>query len=190
MCIRDRIRSSIENADNVNKLADEKLQNYEAKIANVEMESRQMLKAARDEAKVQAKEIVDSANEKARNLIDHSQKEIRREQYNACLLYTSPLENEIVVNKTTDSVTTGTNYLTLLQFMGIETVVVTGIVTDQCVASTVRGLADAGLKVICVEDACAAGSQELHDAELKIMSVIYCDVLSTDETIALIRKNL
>ena len=79
----NEIRSSIENADNVNKLADEKLQNYEAKIANVEMESRQMLKAARDEAKVQAKEIVDSANEKARNLIDHSQNEIRREQYNA-----------------------------------------------------------------------------------------------------------
>ncbi|WP_419024747.1 F0F1 ATP synthase subunit B [Emergencia sp.] len=79
----NEIKSSIENADNVNKLADEKLQNYEAKIANVEMESRQMLKAARDEAKVQAKEIVDSANEKARNLIDHSQKEIRREQYNA-----------------------------------------------------------------------------------------------------------
>ena len=59
-----------------------------------------------------------------------------------------PLEDEIVVNKTTDSVTTGTNYLTLLRFMGIETVVVTGIVTDQCVASTVRGLADDGFKVI------------------------------------------
>ena len=102
----------------------------------------------------------------------------------------APMKNEIVVNKTTDSVTTGTNYLTLLQFMGIETVVVTGIVTDQCVASTVRGLADAGYKVICVEDACAAGSQELHDAELKIMNVIYCDVLTTDETIALIEKNL
>lgn len=101
-----------------------------------------------------------------------------------------PLENEIVVNKTTDSVTTGTNYLTLLQFMGIETVVVTGIVTDQCVASTVRGLADAGFKVICVEDACAAGSQELHDAELKIMSVIYCDVLTTNETMELIGKKL
>lgn len=102
----------------------------------------------------------------------------------------APLENEIVVNKTTDSVTTGTNYLTLLQFMGIETVVVTGIVTDQCVASTVRGLADAGYKVICVEDACAAGSMEHHDAELKIMSYIYCDVLTTDETINLIEKNL
>lgn len=100
----------------------------------------------------------------------------------------APLPDEIVVNKTTDSVTTGTNYLTLLRFMGIETVVVTGIVTDQCVASTVRGLADDGFQVICVEDCCAAGSMEHHDAELKIMSVIYCDVMSADETIEVIEK--
>ncbi len=102
----------------------------------------------------------------------------------------APLENEIIVNKTTDSVTTGTNYLTLLRFMGIETVVVTGIVTDQCVASTVRGLADDGFKVICVEDCCAAGSMELHNAELKIMNSIYCEVMSTEETIDTIEKYL
>ena len=102
----------------------------------------------------------------------------------------TPLDNEIVVNKTTDSVTTGTNYLTLLRFMGIETVVVTGIVTDQCVASTVRGLADEGLQVICVEDCCAAGSMELHNAELTIMNTIYCEVLSTDENIYTIKKFL
>jgi nicotinamidase-related amidase len=68
--------------------------------------------------------------------------------------------------------------------------VVTGIVTDQCVASTVRGLADDGFKVICVEDACAAGDMELHNSELKIMNVIYCDVLSTDETIKIIKDSL
>ena len=102
----------------------------------------------------------------------------------------TPIENEIVVNKTTDSVTTGTNILMLLRFMEIETVVVTGIVTDQCVANTVRGLADDGFHVICVEDCCAAGSQELHDKELEIMNVIYCDVLNTDETIDLLEKNL
>ncbi len=101
-----------------------------------------------------------------------------------------PMPNEIVVNKTTDSVTTCTNYLTLLRFMGIETVVVTGIVTDQCVASTIRCLADEGLHVICPEDACAAGSQELHDQELRIMNIIYCDVLSTDQTIDIIKKYL
>lgn len=102
----------------------------------------------------------------------------------------APITGEIVVNKTTDSVTTGTNYLQLLRYMGIETVVVTGIVTDQCVASTVRGLADDGFKVICVEDACAAGDIELHKSELKIMNIIYCDVLSTEETINLLKNNM
>ncbi|HML35827.1 MAG TPA: cysteine hydrolase [Bacillota bacterium] len=102
----------------------------------------------------------------------------------------TPRPGEIVVNKTTDSVTTGTNYLQLLRYMDIETVIVTGIVTDQCVASTVRGLADDGYKVICVEDACAAGDAALHESELKIMNIIYCDVLKTDEVIDLIEKNL
>lgn len=97
-----------------------------------------------------------------------------------------PHKNEIVVNKTTDSVTTGTNYLQLLRNMGIKTVVVTGIVTDQCVASTVRGLADDGFQVICVEDCCAAGSMALHNAELTIMNGVYCNVLNTDEVLELI----
>lgn len=102
----------------------------------------------------------------------------------------APMENEIVFNKTTDSVTTGSNILMTYRFMGIETVVVTGIVTDQCVASTVRGLADDGLKVICVEDCCAAAAMEHHEAELKIMNMIYCDVMTSDETIGTIKKFL
>ncbi|EKN65649.1 hypothetical protein BABA_19491 [Neobacillus bataviensis LMG 21833] len=101
-----------------------------------------------------------------------------------------PLEDEIVVNKTTDSVLSGTNYEFLLRNMGIETVVCTGVVTDQCVASTVRSLADAGFEVILVEDACCAATQALHDAEIMIMNQIYCEVMSTDETIRLISNQM
>ena len=100
----------------------------------------------------------------------------------------TPLEDEIVVNKTTDSVSLGTNYTQILHNMGIDTVIVTGVVTDQCVASTIRVLADQGFRVICPEDSCAAATQELHEAELRIMNVIYCTVLSTDETIQLIEE--
>lgn len=102
----------------------------------------------------------------------------------------TPLPGEIVFNKTTDSVVAGTNYSRVIRNLGIETVVVTGIVTDQCVAGTVRGLADDGFKVICVEDACAAGSMELHDAELKIMNNLYCNVLSTKQTIDVLEGKL
>lgn len=101
-----------------------------------------------------------------------------------------PLEDEIVVNKTTDSVLSGTNYEFLLRNMGIETVVCTGVVTDQCVASTVRSLADAGFEVILVEDACAAATQQLHDAEIMIMNHIYCQVMSTNEVIELISDEM
>jgi nicotinamidase-related amidase len=98
----------------------------------------------------------------------------------------APLPEEIVVNKTTDSVVSGTNYSRLISNLGIDTVICTGIVTDQCVASTVRGLGDDGFRVITVHDACAAATMELHDAELKIMNHLYCHVLSTDETIELL----
>lgn len=102
----------------------------------------------------------------------------------------APLPGEIVVNKTTDSVTAGTNYLNLIRNLGVETVVVTGIVTDQCVGATIRGLADAGYQVVCVEDCCAAGTMELHDAELLIMNLLYCTVLSTDQTIDVLEGRL
>lgn len=101
-----------------------------------------------------------------------------------------PLADEIVVYKTTDSVVAGTNYAHLLRNMGIRHVVVTGIVTDQCVASTVRSLADEGFDVILVEDCCAAGSQELHDAELRIMNKIYCEIMSTDQVIEFLSRKL
>jgi len=102
----------------------------------------------------------------------------------------APLPDEIVVYKTTDSVLAGTNYAHLLRNMGIRHVVVTGIVTDQCVASTVRSLADEGFDVIVVEDCCAAGTKELHDAELRIMNKIYCEIMTTDQTIEYLNRRL
>lgn len=101
----------------------------------------------------------------------------------------APREDEIVVNKTTDSVVAGTNYVTLLHNMGVDTVVVGGIVTDQCVASSIRALADSGFQVLCVEDACAAGNMEQHDAELRIMNCLYCNVLSLEQTIEILEEN-
>jgi len=95
-----------------------------------------------------------------------------------------PQGEEIVVTKTTDSALTGTNLRLILTNMGITHVVCAGIFTDQCVSSTVRSLADESFDVIVVEDACAAGSQELHDKEIEIINMIYCSVMKTDELIA------
>ncbi len=93
----------------------------------------------------------------------------------------APRADEVQVTKTTDSALTGTNLRLVLQNMGVTHVVATGIFTDQCVSSTVRSLADESFDVILVEDACAAGSQELHEQELRILNRIYCEVMSAEE---------
>ena len=95
----------------------------------------------------------------------------------------APRPGEIVVAKTTDSALTGTNLRLILTNMGITHVVCTGIFTDQCVSSTVRSLADESFDVIVIEDACAAGTMELHIREIEIINRIYCEVMGADDLI-------
>lgn len=95
----------------------------------------------------------------------------------------SPRAEEIVVQKTTDSALTGTNLRLILHNMGIDTVVVTGVLTDQCVSGTVRSLADESFKVWLIEDACRAATEEIQNNELTILNNIYCHVITTDELI-------
>ena len=97
----------------------------------------------------------------------------------------APAPGEIVVTKTTDSAITGTNLRLLLSNMGIRTLIVTGIYTDQCVSSTVRSLADESFQVILLEDCCAAGTDALHEQELAIINMIYCHVMRSEELLAL-----
>ena len=93
----------------------------------------------------------------------------------------APMEDEIVETKTTDSALAGTPLRLWFQNMGIDTVVVTGVLTDQCVSGTVRSLADESFKVWLIEDACMASTQKIQDNELEILNNIYCHVINTEE---------
>lgn len=101
----------------------------------------------------------------------------------------APVNDEIVVTKTTDSALTGTKLRLILNNLGIKTVVCAGIFTDQCVASTVRSLSDESFNVVVLEDACVAGTMELHNAELTIINNIYAKVCSTDDLIKVLSSN-
>ncbi|MBU2962642.1 cysteine hydrolase [Citreicella sp. C3M06] len=93
----------------------------------------------------------------------------------------APVADEIVVTKTTDSALTGSNLRMVLHNLGIRDVIVAGIFTDQCISSSVRSLADESFGVVVVEDCCAAATRELHEAELRILNMIYCHVVSSEE---------
>ncbi len=99
----------------------------------------------------------------------------------------APLEDEIVVTKTTDSALTGTPLRLWFHNMGIDTVVCTGVLTDQCVSCTVRSLADESFKVWLIEDACMASTQKIQDNELEILNNIYCHVINTQELLDAIK---
>jgi nicotinamidase-related amidase len=98
-----------------------------------------------------------------------------------------PEPDDIVMLKTTDSALTGTNLRLILRNMGVRDVVVAGIFTDQCVSSTVRSLADESFGVVVVDDCCAAATMELHDAELRIINMIYCHVVQREEVLSFLR---
>jgi nicotinamidase-related amidase len=93
----------------------------------------------------------------------------------------APIDDEIVITKTTDSAVTGSTLRLILHNLGIDTVVVTGVLTDQCVSGTVRSLADESFKVWLIEDACRASTAQIQANELEILNNIYCHVITTDE---------
>ena len=82
---KESIQSAIENADLVNRKADEKMANYDHKIAKLESEGRDIIKAARQRADAQASEIIKQANEKANDILEQARKEIMREQAQALI---------------------------------------------------------------------------------------------------------
>lgn len=93
----------------------------------------------------------------------------------------APLPGEIVVLKTGDSALAGTGLASALRVLGITDVVVAGVLTDQCIASTVRSLADEDFAVLLIEDACAAGTDTIHATTLETLNLLYCAVMTTSE---------
>jgi nicotinamidase-related amidase len=95
----------------------------------------------------------------------------------------APDEDDIVLPKTSSGVFNSTNLDYLLRNIGIETLVVTGFLTDQCVDHAIRDAADRGYYPVCISDACATHTQARHDNALKAFGG-YCRTLTTDEMLA------
>jgi ureidoacrylate peracid hydrolase len=95
----------------------------------------------------------------------------------------APLANEIVIPKTASGIFNSTNFEYVLRNLYIESLIVTGLVTDQCVEGAVRDGCDRGFFITLVGDGCATHTQERHDASLSAVKG-YCRVRTTDEVVA------
>ncbi len=91
-----------------------------------------------------------------------------------------PLPNEIVIPKTSSSLFNSTNFEYVLRNLGVEYVMVMGIVTDQCVETAVRDGCDRGFLMTLVDDACATFAEQRHKEAL-VGFKGYCRVRSTQQ---------
>jgi len=97
-----------------------------------------------------------------------------------------PDPDELVLPKSSSSPFTSTTLDYLLRNIGIRTLIVAGLLTDQCIDHTVKDAADRGYEVICVHDACQAETPERHRAALQCFRG-YCWQISVEELRAAIR---
>lgn len=95
-----------------------------------------------------------------------------------------PQHGDIVIGKTVSSPFNGTNIDFVLRSMGVEQLVISGVVTNGCVETTVRDAADRGYEVILIEDACAATTREIHENSINILRDDFCNVRTTNELLA------
>jgi ureidoacrylate peracid hydrolase len=100
-------------------------------------------------------------------------------------------EGDLIVDKTRFSgFIPGTSELhDLLQARGIDTVIITGTLTNCCCESSARDAMQMGYKIIFVSDANATLSDEEHNATLISMTTIFADVMDTDHLLGVIEAS-
>jgi len=101
-----------------------------------------------------------------------------------------PKGNDVVILKTTSGTFSSTDLDHQLKSLGIETVIVTGVVTHMCVENTSRIASDLGYNVFVVDDATAGWSEKLHNAALRAMELIFVSVIQTKDVLKRLKRKL
>jgi nicotinamidase-related amidase len=100
----------------------------------------------------------------------------------------APGPDELVLPKSSSSPFSSTTLDYLLRNIGIRTLVVIGLLTDQCIDHTVKDAADRGYRVVCLTDACQAETPERHAAALGCFQG-YASLVSVDAFLALLKPS-
>jgi len=94
-----------------------------------------------------------------------------------------PLPDELVVAKTNGGAFSGTNLDFVLRNMDIDSLILVGFLTDECVAATAYHASDIGYDVLLVRDACATHRKEAHDAIIWSLDDMCLKVYTTEEVL-------
>jgi ureidoacrylate peracid hydrolase len=90
------------------------------------------------------------------------------------------MDDEILFPKTSSSVFLSTNIHYILGNLGVDFLIICGLLTDQCISSTVRDACDLGYRVTLITDACATYSADRHKTAISHIKG-YCRRRTTDK---------
>ncbi|MEM9529366.1 MAG: isochorismatase family cysteine hydrolase [Pseudomonadota bacterium] len=96
----------------------------------------------------------------------------------------TPEPGDLVFNKKSMGAFSSTGIDSGLRALGIETVLMTGVSTNNCVAMTAMEACDHQYGVVMVSDATGTDSDEMQNATLTMLRRLWSRVLTTDEVIA------
>ena len=94
---------------------------------------------------------------------------VRGEPGHALIPELQPLPGEPVIDKPGKGAFHATELGPILQYRGIETLIVCGVTTEVCVHSTVREANDRGYRCLVPGDCCASYFPEFHDVALRMI---------------------
>lgn len=101
----------------------------------------------------------------------------------------APGPDELVVTKPRFSAFTGTGLANRLQAQGVDTVILAGLTSECCVASTAWHALEEDFAVTIAADACAAYDVALHQATLRALALSGVTIVQVDDVLSFFSKN-
>lgn len=95
----------------------------------------------------------------------------------------APVGDEIIIDKTASGVFSATNMHYVLTNLGIRTLYMCGVYTNECVETTARDACDLGYFVTVVDDGCATVTPRLHEASLATIRDRYARISTVNEVL-------
>ena len=100
----------------------------------------------------------------------------------------APQEDDWFVDKSRLSAFFNSNLEGILRALNADTVLFTGVLTNQCVAATSKDAMFRDFKPIVVEDCTGTTLPHLHDPAIEMMQVGWCEVRDLESTLSEIRQ--
>lgn len=111
-----------------------------------------------------------------------------REEYNTIHNSIAPRDQDVVIQKSKPSAFFGTPLMAILNYLKVDSLILTGMVTSGCVRATALDAFNYNYKVIIPIECVADRSQISHEVTLFDLDTKYASVLPLDRTLALLEK--